>query len=542
MSAISAPVTQTRPDRTPLLAAWEWIYLALFDLAAALFVMGLGKDRSWDFRNYHWYIPYAFLNNRMGIDIGVAHQGTYYNPMLDVPFYWLGTHLPAWATLGILGAVQGANIVPLYVLARMLIRLPDNRVPAAILAAFCMTGGMTVSLFGTTYYDNVMSVFVLTALAIIVAQYRTLISGSPWRGAAIAALAGLSAGSAVGLKLPEAPYALGFAAALAIIPGDVKRRGLRLAGGGVGGIAGVALFEAYWLIRMKAVTGNPLFPYFNEYFHSPLALDFSYRDTRFLPHGFLHALLDPILFSIDWRVANDLPTTDIRVGLAYVLLIATAVIAAVMWVRRDRVPVADAMTELWPSRIIVTFAAVSYLFWLLIFAIYRYILALEMLAPLAILIAVGAWPLSRRTRYALLAAAVVAIAVTTRADILERAPVSDPYVQVGLPPLPHPDHSMIIMTGEAPMGYLVPELPHQIPVIRIDGWLIRPGDGSRLTREARARVAAFKGDLYLIAAPGEANRAKAALEAYDLAYAPEACRDLDSNLGGPYMFCPLTRK
>ena len=46
----------------------------------------------------------------------------------------------------------------------------------------------------------------------------------------------------------------------------------------------------------------------------------------------LHALLDPILFSIDWRVANDLPFTDIRVGLAYVLLIATGV----MWLLRRR--------------------------------------------------------------------------------------------------------------------------------------------------------------------------------------------------------------
>ena len=65
---------------------------------------------------------------------------------------------------------------------------------------------------------------------------------------------------------------------------------------------------------------------------------------------------------------------------------------------------------------------------------------------------------------------------------------------------------MVLMTGEAPMGYLVPSLPRQIPVIRIDGWLIQPQDGSRLTAEARARVAAFKGDLYLIANPYEINR------------------------------------
>jgi len=29
-------------------------------------VVVLGKDTSWDFRNYHWYAPYAFFNNRLG--------------------------------------------------------------------------------------------------------------------------------------------------------------------------------------------------------------------------------------------------------------------------------------------------------------------------------------------------------------------------------------------------------------------------------------------------------------------------------------------
>ena len=117
-----------------------------------------------------------------------------------------------------------------------------------------------------------------------------------------------------------------------MLPGDFKRRYVRLLAGGGAGVIGVALFAGYWFMRMDQVTGNPLFPYFNQIFHSPLALAASYRDTRFLPHDWLHAVLDPILFAIDWRVADDLPYTDIRVGLAYVLLIATGL----MWLLRRR--------------------------------------------------------------------------------------------------------------------------------------------------------------------------------------------------------------
>src|SRR5262245_28802961 len=89
----------------------EWIFLGLTILFWAGFVVLLGKDTSWDFRNYHWYNPYQLLNGRQTIDVAVAHLGSYYNPYIDVPFYLLATHTTSWFALGVLGAVQGANIV-----------------------------------------------------------------------------------------------------------------------------------------------------------------------------------------------------------------------------------------------------------------------------------------------------------------------------------------------------------------------------------------------------------------------------------------------
>jgi hypothetical protein len=122
-----------------------------------------------------------------------------------------------------------------------------------------------------------------------------------------------------------------------------------------------------------------------------------------------------------------------------------------------------------------------------------------------------------------------------------RAPVTDPYVQVSLPPIPHPDRTMILMTGEAPLGYLAPSLPPRIPILRIDGWLIQPQDGSHLTAATRKRVAAFPGDIYVIADAGEILRSRDALAAYGLAMRTAECRNIETNLAGPYSFCPLTR-
>ena len=534
-------MSPSRARRAPFLAPREWLFLTLVILGWAVFVLCLGKDMSWDFRNYHWYAPYAFLNGRMGFDIAVSHQATYYNPLLDIPFYWLATHTPSWFALGVMGAAQGANVVPLYVIARELIKPLESRLAAGWIAAFSMTGGLTLSLSGTTYYDNIMSLFVLSGLAILIVGRETLATGTLTRTAIVSAIAGLITGSAVGLKLPEAPYALGFAAALAIPKGNFKRRSVRLLAGGIGGVIGVVLFAGYWFWRMDVVTGNPLFPYFNDVFHSPLVLAAPYRDTRFLPHDLWHALLDPILFSIDWRVADDLPYTDIRIGRAYVLMIAAGLTWIARRLRKDP-PIGTTFTGSGATAMLFAFGTIAYLSWLSVFGIYRYILTLEMLAPMAIVAAMGALPLGRTAKLTTLGVLGLAIALTSRPDFLERAPLGDPYVQVKLPPISHPNHTMVLMTGEAPMGFLVPELPHQIPVIRIDGWLIQPQDGSHLTAEAMARVKAFSGDLFLIANPYETNRARAALAAYGLAFRLEQCRDIETNLGGPYLFCALFRK
>jgi hypothetical protein len=523
------------PARPRFLVPREVLFLAVSILAWAIFVLWLGKDQSWDFRNYHWYIPYAYLNHRMGFDIAVAHQGTFYNPTLDIPFYLLATHTHAWIALGTLGAVQGSNVVPLYLLARSTLAIEPRKQIAGAIALLGMTGGLMLGLAGTTYYDNVMSVFVLSGLAALVLNRETFATGPLLHGAVIAALAGIATGMAVGLKLPEAIFALGFGAALILMPGDLQHRASRTAAGFVGGVIGLLIISLHWWIVMDHVTGNPLFPYFNDYFHSPLALTASYRDVRFVPHSWEHILFFPLLFTIDWRVADDLGFQDMRVGAAYVLALAT--IPVVLLGKRNREPLVapDAAGTLF------AFAGATYVIWIAVFAIYRYILLLEMLAPLLIVCAVGLWPVSRQTQAIVLGLIALATVAYTRPEWLPKAPVEDPYVSVDVPPIPHPDKTLVVMAGEAPMGYLVPSLPHQIPVLRIDGWMIQPQDGSKLTAATKRRVAAWHGDIYLIANEYEIGRAVEALKDYGLSMRYLECADIEANLGGPYKFCPVER-
>ena len=381
---------------TGRLTAREWTFLGLTLLFWAGFVILLGKDTSWDFRNYHWYGPYALLNGRMGMDVAVAHAGSWYNPYLDVPFYLLATHSTSWIALGVLGAVQGATVIPLYLIGRSALRVVakpgDAQLLAGALAILGQFGALTITEFGTTYYDNVMACFALTGLAIIVCNRDALRTGSLKHAAILSAVAGLITGLAMGLKLPAMPWCVGFAAALLAVGGSWQHIAVRLAAGGIAGIIGCAIFAAPWMLYVYDLTGNPLFPYFNAYWQSPLALEAHYRDLRFVPTTFWRQLFFPFLFTLDWHVAGDLAAQDIRVLLAYVLVIPAGVL---LILRKDA---RDALVERRAAIILFAFAAAGYVAWLKFFAIYRYAILLEMLSILLVTTAIGLMPWARKTR------------------------------------------------------------------------------------------------------------------------------------------------
>ena len=56
-------------------------------------------------------------------------------------------------------------------------RIADREIGAGALALLGQAGALTLSMFGTTYYDNVMSVFVLSGLAILVLDRERLRAG-----------------------------------------------------------------------------------------------------------------------------------------------------------------------------------------------------------------------------------------------------------------------------------------------------------------------------------------------------------------------------
>ncbi len=49
-------------------------------LLGVLLALQLGQDQSWDLLNYHYYNPFALLEQRWGFDVAPAMRQTWFSP------------------------------------------------------------------------------------------------------------------------------------------------------------------------------------------------------------------------------------------------------------------------------------------------------------------------------------------------------------------------------------------------------------------------------------------------------------------------------
>ena len=508
-----------------------------------LLVVARGRNADWDFRNYHWYNPYAWLTGRREIDVAVAHHATYYNPLPDVPAFLAGQLLPGWAVAFLLGCVHGLNLLLAYRLARRALDAQAHTRAewiALALAVAGTTGGMALLLVGNASNDLTVSLFVLLALLVIV-RHET-IRPAPRGDLARFAIAGLVCGSAIGMKLTMAPFAFGLAAGVFAMRAPLRTRLTRATVLGVGGVIGVLAFGGAWAYELWRETGNPFFPYFNDWIRSPLILDASYRDERFLPHGAVETVLYPFVFALDGSRVNDFPFRDVKLALAYAI-----VPLALVWyvVARPRAIVAGRGAPTPTMQLLFAFALVSYAVWVAVFGVYRYVITLEMLAPLLIALALSLVVRNETARVLALATLWILALLGTDWRTVAFGTVSGPwhggYVDVTHPPLADPAHTLVVMAGTEPMGYVVPSFPPQVAFLRIDGWLDSPQSHSKFGDRMRARIDTHDGPIFGMFSDSETARALAAFDADGLVVAGD-CETIRSNVGDPLQWCALKRK
>lgn len=542
-SALSGAVSFLPPAGT----GWRRVVLAAFFVLPLLYAaigLWMGQNASWDFRNYHLYNAHAFLNDRYGRDLMPSQLQYFFNPLLDVPFYGLSTVLPPKVAYSVLAAVQGLNGILLfmicYVAGRDAAPVKDRTLQAVFLTVMGLGGAMAVSEIGMVYYDNVLSLGVFAAILLALR----------WQGVMTkpqAFLCGLPLGMVAGLKLPFAIFCVGAGAAfLLATPGDdrTKLRAALMAGLGV--VAGLAVTYGFWGWKMWTAYGNPFFPHFNMLFQSPLMPDMTVVvDRRFFPNTIAELLFYPFVFALDPLRTEDQAYTDFRFAIVYALLLAIA--AACLWRRYGR------QQDFWPSgagfttRFLMVFVAGSYLAWLFYFCVYRYLLPVEMLAPLLVAVMLPLLPLTARAQRGVLAGVMVFLLLTTRGTDWGRLKQWSPDVTAVQTMLAADDKGLVLMAGEEAYSHLIPVLPQGLDYIRIESRFYKPDQMKQPFNDmVRSRIDVHKGPVrLLIPAQDYASVSmRGALAYFGLELTGGKCQRVTDPLYKPetYALCDLKRK
>jgi hypothetical protein len=511
----------------------------------AVVAIASGKEAGWDFQNYHWYDPYALLHGRLGFDIAVAHHATYYNPFLDVPLFWLATHFPAWVGGAWLGAEAGAAAALLGGIAYRLLTFEDKKTRLAVsvlLALAGMAGGGALGEIGKTSDDIPAGIGAIAGIFVLVSGFSRVIRANARDLVWAIGLAGFLAGASPGLKLTALPYVVGLTLAVLSLPGSISRRMMRATAFGLGVLLGIAVFGGPWFWTMWRFSGNPVFPYFNDIFASPLVPPGSYRDETFLPKDGVTRLFFPLIFSANSLTVAEWEFRDVHILIAYVLTPVAAVAALF------KKPPGRALVDPLMARLILVGAAGSYVVWLYLFGIYRYLIPLEMLSPVIIVAAAGLLPLRSGSRIVIMILLLGGAQLMAWKGDEPRSGWNGPYVDVKVPPIADPAHAIVLMTETAPMAYVIPAFPPEIPFLRIQGWMIGSKDReSVLGAEMHRRVEEHQGPIYGLYWPVEHEATVGAFADYGLALDDSGCRPVESNIqepidqGKPLLLCPLKR-
>jgi hypothetical protein len=466
----------------------------LFGLLSLLY----GQDDNWDLHNYHRYNPYALLNGKIGYDLAPAQWQSYFNPALDLLYYGLNHALPAPLVGFLMGLLHGLNFVLVLGIARCLLQAgaaQQHRLPLLLALAGCFAPGF-LSELGNSMGDNMTALLVLGALLLVISTWEVLA-----RRAAVLLAAGLLMGIGVGLKLTNATYALALCLALLTLAGSLRLRVWSAFRFGVGVLAGIGASAGFWYWKMWQVFGNPLFPQFNDIFLGPLAAPIGIGDTGWQPKGLGEKLLWPFIFTLDSKRVIEVALHQLVWPVLYVAFCALAL-------RKLRAAAlgADSLAPMRPQvRAFLLFFALAYVFWLNLFGIYRYLVPLELLAPLALwLVAHALMPSAFARGVAGYAILVVSVAIFPIGG-WGHAKWSARAFEATVPVIVQPAQSMVFTVhGDPPMGWLVPFFPAELAFVALGSGF---PESEKFAERVAAMVARRSGALYvMMQAPPDAAR------------------------------------
>lgn len=534
------------------LLAWTIAVSLLAALTFALLAYVAGQDSNWDFYNYHFYNAFAFVNDRWWFDIAPAQRQSFFSPFLDIPFYGLtqvfGVVTASLVYAGFQSLQAPAIFVITFLVTRQLVAGKTAALALSLaLAVLSALSPLNLLLVGTTTGDNTTAVLVLWSIACFMLAHSDLApAGSSRSRTTLCLAAALLAGLAVGLKLTNGPFALALLAWVFALGEPFNTRLRLFLSMAVAALLGFLIAYGYWGWFLHDQFQNPLFPLFNHIFQSEYMKPVQLNDESFKATTVGGVIFYPFLYNVYTGAIKYQQFLDLRLPVLYIAVVAAAIALALSRNARARVRGNPLIAGL------LLFAGVSYLAWIQLFSITRYLVVLEVLAPIA---AIVASRILFHRRWAVLTASSLLIAPIAISSwqasqssfaFGHRTAWADTVFEVDFPDFDL-SGSMVLITGGQAMAFTIPDAPADTRFVRIDSNLnyvgytsveerYRNRMGQRLEQEIDLHV----GEFFVMYADGEERFVGPDLAYFGIQRRPEECGVITSK-GSDLYICRASR-
>ena len=475
-------------------AGFFWSSTFLTAAVTLFFALRSGQDVNWDQLNYHLSSPFLLLHGTFWRSIAPSGLQTYLNPLVLLPQYIMLRSLPPMAATIVIDLVQCLAFV---IAARICLGVagPDldgTGYRHALLGfVLCLASPMALSEAGTTIVD------LLLATPVLLAYYLLLQRETASASRRSCVVAGILLGVAAGLKLTNAPFAIGAPLFLLAGTASPRQRAIDLVQLVLGGMAGFVVVAGYWHFELWRHFGSPTFPYFNDIFHSPDAPAVSLRDSRFVTTS----AWDVVRYPVYWLFggsptpgllspASETDPKDARFVL--ILLVAPAALA-VHACRRDQPRLLAR-----PATGLLLAWALDYLVWLYLFGIHRYMIPIEILSG-AVLLVLVSWIDTGRLRFWVLLAMAAVVLVRIHVASWQHLPWAAHSRVVATAPL-RLQGAPIIFLSSKPTAFVALSLPDTARYVGMYGdFDLAATNDTTLTRQLKRDLAAADGiSLYAV--------------------------------------------
>ncbi|WP_231378460.1 hypothetical protein [Bordetella sp. FB-8] len=514
-----------------------------------------GADSNWDLRNYHLYNAFAALHGKLTIDLAPAAMQSYFNPLLDIPYYIMAMSLPAVFVGFAMGVLHGCNFVLILAIChRVLADLPTpcrNRTAFWLALSGCFTANF-MSGIGNSMGDNTTSLFSLASLLIILSVLPQM-GKFNFRVALIILMGGVVSGLGAGLKLTTVVYSAALCAGLLFVSLSASAR-LRVAFiFGLGVLLGLATTGGFWLFKMWHMYGNPIYPQYSSIFPSPLTYPVGAVDAKWFPHSFWEALVFPFVFSIDSERTGQIRLHQAIWAIAYIVFWWW--LATVFLRRRRNIENVPEFTT--PTGYVVVYVCIGYLLWMKLFSIQRYLVSIEICAPLFLYLLFT----QILGRYRAQKVSTVLLTISSLGVLIGGAHTwgHDRWAwkmfSVDVPAIAQPTKATVLLTsGDPPMAWLVPMFPDKLAFASLEGPFPR---AMPAYDEKIHHIVMTRGGTTYALIPGywrqgvenitkdaiEQNTAKSVLLSYGFKLNKESCRTYLGHIGSgtyPYQWCYIS--